>query len=103
MKSRSIAVAFFLLATIFCFAQENKNLNFLPAQPKPGEKIKFEYSTTGTVLSSVNDFTAVAYINDGQLRAQQVNLRPEGDKWGGEISTNDSTKVVFVVFKKTNS
>lgn len=100
MKSRSIAVAFFLLATIFCFAQENKNLNFLPAQPKPGEKIKFEYSTTGTVLSSVNDFTAVAYINDGQLRAQQVNLRPEGDKWGGEISTNDSTKVVFVVFKK---
>jgi len=100
MKLKVIAVAAFLIATAFCIAQEKKNLSFFPLEPKPGEKIKFEYSTSGTVLSGVTAFRAVAYINDGQLRAQEINLTPDGDRWHGEISTNDSTKVVFIVFKK---
>jgi thiol-disulfide isomerase/thioredoxin len=100
MKSRVISVLVFVIAAGCCAAQEKKNLNFSPAEPKPGEKIKFEYSTSGTELGGITDFRTVAYINDGQLRAQEVTVKPEGDRWRGEITTNDSTKVVFVIFKK---
>lgn len=100
MKQKLTLAASLLLAFFFTCAQEYKNLVFSPSKPKPGETIKFEYSTSGTMLGGVKDFEAIAYITDGQLRAQEIKLNSDGDKWHGEISTNDSTKLVFIAFKK---
>ena len=100
MKRKLSMAGIAVLASAVCFAQENKNLSFSPEHPKPGDKIKFEYSTTGTPLGGISDFDAIAYIDDGQVRAEEVKLLGDGDKLSGEISTNDSTKVAFIVFKK---
>lgn len=100
MKSRIGLVAFLLSTTFFSFSQKYSNLSFTPEEPKPGDKIHFEYSTKGTVLGNEKSFDAVAYISDGQVRAQEVWLKSDGDNWSGDISTNDSTKAVFIVFKK---
>jgi thiol-disulfide isomerase/thioredoxin len=100
MRQKFAFAAIFLLTAFFSYAQEYKNLSFSPARPKPGDVIKFEYSTTGTVLGGTKDFEAIAYINDGQVTAQEIKLNADGDKWKGEISTNDSTKVVFIAFKQ---
>jgi len=100
MKQKLILSALLMSATVFTYGQEFKNLVFSPAKPKPGETVKFEYSAAATTLGAEKNFEAVAYIFDGELRAQEVALAPSGDKWVGKISTNDSTKVVFVVFKK---
>lgn len=102
MKMKSFLVAAFLLATIFSFGQEYTNLIRTESSnlPHPGNSIGFEYSPKGTVLGDEKDFEATAYIYDGEFRAQEVKLRMVGDKWSGEITTNDSTKVVFIVFKK---
>lgn len=100
MKAKFSIVAILLLATIFSFSQQYPNLSFSPAQPKPGDKIHFEYSPAGTVLGNETSFDAVAYINDGTVRAQEVKLKADRDKWSGEIMTNDSTKAVFIAFKK---
>jgi thiol-disulfide isomerase/thioredoxin len=100
MKRKLSMAAIVVLVSAVCFAQENKNLSFSSENPKPGDKIKFEYSTKGTPLGGVSDFNAIAYINDGQVRAEEVKLQANGDKWDGEIITNDSTKVAFIVFKK---
>lgn len=98
MKSKLLLLASFLLAGFFAFAQYN-NLKFSPEQPKPGDVIKFEYSTTGTVLGDVKEFEALAYLQDGQLRVQEITLTASGDKWTGSIITNDTTKAVLIVFK----
>jgi hypothetical protein len=100
MKQKLMLAAMLLLAAFFTCAQEYKNLAFSPSKPSPGDVIKFEYSTPGTTLGGTNDFEAIAYINDGQVRAQEIQLTADGDKWKGAIPTNDSTKVVFIVFKK---
>ncbi|HWC54711.1 MAG TPA: TlpA disulfide reductase family protein [Chitinophagaceae bacterium] len=100
MKARLSLVAVLVSATIFSFGQQYSNIRFSPAQPKPGDKIHFEYSTKGTVLGNETSFDAVAYLSDGEVRAQEVWLKPDGDKWTGDITTNDSTKAVFIVFKK---
>ncbi len=100
MKARFVLVVVLLSTTFFSFSQQNSNLVFSPAQPKPGDKIHFEYSTKGTVLGNENFFDAIAYISDGSVRAQEAWLKADGDKWSGDIMTNDSTKAVFIVFKK---
>lgn len=101
MKTKSFFAFVLLLSTALCFGQDyNSNFVLLTSLPKPGENIRFEYSPKGTVLGDSKDFEAIAYIYDGQLRAQEVNLTPDGEKWNGEIKTNDSTKVAAIVFKK---
>src|SRR5574338_1603627 len=100
MKARLSLVAVLISATLFSFSQQDSNLSFYPAQPKPGDKIHFEYSTKGTVLGNETSFDAIAYISDGQVRAQEISLTANGDKWAGDIATNDTTKAVFIVFKK---
>lgn len=100
MKARLSLVVVLITTTLFSFSQQYSNLSFSPAQPKPGDKIHFEYSTKGTVLGNEPSFDAIAYISDGQVRAQEIWLKPDGDKWSGDITTNDSTKAVFLVFKK---
>lgn len=100
MKQKLILAALLVSASVFTYGQEFKNLVFSSAKPKPGETIKFEYSASGTTLGAEKDFEAIAYVYDGELRAQEILLVSSGDKWNGKISTNDSTKIVFVVFKK---
>lgn len=100
MKVRVLLAGLLLAVTSVSFSQQYDNLSFSPAQPKPGEKIHFEYSNKGTVLGNEDNFEAIAYISDGQVRAQEVKLTDEGNKWSGDISTNDTTKAVFIVFKK---
>jgi hypothetical protein len=100
MKQKLTLAAALLLTAFFIRAQDYKNLVIYPARPQPGDVIKFEYSTSGTTLGNEKDFDAVAYIYDGQVRAQEIQLVSDGNKWNGEISTNDSTKVVFISFKK---
>ncbi|HVT87059.1 MAG TPA: TlpA disulfide reductase family protein [Chitinophagaceae bacterium] len=100
MKTRFALVALLVSATIFSFGQQYSNLSFSPAQPKPGDKIHFEYSAKGTVLGNETSFDAIAYLSDGAVRAQDIPLKADGDKWSGDIMTNDTTKAVFIVFKK---
>lgn len=100
MKQRLTLAVTFLLAAFFVSAQDYKNLAFPNPKPIPGSTIQFEYITSGTELGESKDFDAVAYIYDGQLRAQDVKLTSKGDKWKGEVTTNDTTKAVFLVFKK---
>ena len=95
----------FTLFVAFSFAslaaaQPYKNLSFQPAKPGPGESIQFTYSTAGTTLGESREIEAVAYIYDGQLRAQPVSLQPAGNDWTGIIATNDSTRIVYVLFRK---
>ncbi|MBS1918731.1 MAG: TlpA family protein disulfide reductase [Bacteroidetes bacterium] len=100
MKKRFAFLPILLFVNLVSLGQQYSNLSFSPAQPKPGDKIHFEYSNKGTVLGNESSFDAIAYISDGQVRAQEITLKTEGDKWIGNIVTNDSTKVVFLVFKK---
>ena len=100
MKIRFFLVAVFLSTTTFLLSQQNDNLVFIPAQPAAGNKIHFEYSAKGTVLGNEKNFDAIAYISDGLIRAQEVKLAADGDKWAGDIITNDSAKAIFIVFKK---
>lgn len=100
MKARLSLLIALIPATLFSIGQQFSNLSFSPAQPKPGDKIHFEYSTTGTVLGGEASFDAIAYISDGEVRAQEVKLKGSGTNWSGDIITNDSTKAVFLVFKK---
>ncbi len=101
MRQKLTLTALLLFAAFSIYAQQVvKNLSFSPEKPKPGDVIKFEYSTSGTTLGETKDFDAVGYIYDGQLRAQELKLNTNGNKWNGEIRTNDSTKVIFIVFKK---
>lgn len=100
MKIKILLVAALLSATSFSFAQDYSNLHTSGELPKAGKPIWFEYSTKGTVLGDQKDLEAVAYIYDGELRAQEVNLTMKEDKWTGQINTNDSTKAAFIVFKK---
>ncbi|HYM92853.1 MAG TPA: hypothetical protein VET23_01850, partial [Chitinophagaceae bacterium] len=92
MKLRLILVAVLFSVTSFSFSQQYTNLSFSPSQPKPGDKIHFEYSTKGTVLGNEKSFDAIAYLSDGQIRAREIWLKADGDKWSGDIVTNDSTK-----------
>jgi thiol-disulfide isomerase/thioredoxin len=90
-----------LLLGIGLFASaQYSNLKFSPAQPRPGNTIVFEYTTSGTTLGETKDFEALAYLQDGQVRVQEVTLKQSGDKWTGEIKTNDTAKAVLLVFKK---
>jgi len=100
MKARLSLLIVLMTATVFSYGQQYSNLSFSPAQPKPGDKIHFEYSTEGTVLGGEASFDAIAYLSDGEVRAQELKLEGSGTKWSGDIETNDSTKAVFLVFKK---
>ncbi|MBS1620696.1 MAG: TlpA family protein disulfide reductase [Bacteroidetes bacterium] len=100
MKARIIFFVVLVVSAFTSSGQPYSNLIFSPAQPGPGDKIHFTYSPKETVLGNEASFEAIAYISDGQVRAQQVSIKPDGDKWAGTILTNDSTKAVFIVFKK---
>ncbi len=100
MKSKLCLAIVMAVIAVFSYGQQNSNISFSPAQPKPGDKIHFEYSTEGTVLGDETSFEGIAYLSDGELRAQELNLQESGTKWSGDIITNDSTKAVFLVFKK---
>lgn len=100
MKQKFFLAASFLLSVLVTLAQDYRNLSFTPASPKPGDVITFEYSTSGTMLGGIRDFDAFAYVYDGEVRAQDVKLLSAGNRWKGEIKTNDSSKVVFLSFKK---
>jgi hypothetical protein len=87
-----------LMATLFSFGQY-ANLKITPEVPKPGAKIHFEYNPAGTVLGGLTNFEAIAYIQDGMVRAQELTLVRTGDTWSGDIMTNDTTKAFMVVFR----
>ncbi len=99
MKSKFIMLCIVLLSVMTAFAQYS-NLKFLPEQPRPGDEIHFEYSSTGTTLGATEDFMAVAYLHDGVVRAREAELKKKDGKWTGTIQTNDTTKAVLLVFKK---
>src|SRR5262245_28817241 len=99
MKRIAPVLAMLLLASHFLFAQTS-NLVVSPSQARPGDKIHIEYNPKGTVLGETNDFQAIAYIEDGMVRAQEIVMTRSGDKWIGDFSTNDTTKSFMVVFKK---
>ena len=71
MKQKFILATMVLATAMFTYGQEFKNLVFSPGKPAPGDVIKFEYSTTGTLLGGVKDIEAVAYVYDGEMRARK--------------------------------
>lgn len=100
MKAKSCFVSVFILLSFFSYSQPYTNLKFFPAQPKPGDKIIIEYDPAGTALEKETSFDAVAYILDGQSRAQDVIFKYQNNKWHGDIVTNESAKALYIVFKK---
>lgn len=97
-----ISIASALLLVLFTASglQAQKNLVFQPEQPKPGESIRIRYNPSATELFGMNDLTALAYLvaNKGVPVVQEVQLTKDGNTYVGDITTNDSTKAVFVKF-----
>lgn len=98
MKAKILLLIAFALTSIYSFSQYN-NISFSPAQAKPGDKINFEYSTSGTTLGEAKDIKAFAYLQDGAVRVQEVTLTAKDGKLTGQVITNDTTKAVLLVFK----
>jgi thiol-disulfide isomerase/thioredoxin len=99
MKFR-IATALLLASLVTASLQAQKNLVFEPAQPAPGQTIQIRYNTSATELFGLDNISALAYLlaNKGQPVVQEVQLSKQGADYVGNITTNDSTRAVFVRF-----
>lgn len=98
MQIRLLLTPTLLLLSLIAFAQYD-NLAFKPADATPGNIVEFEYNPVGTPLAETKEVTPVVYIFDGQIRAVDVALTRNGDKWKGAIPTNDTTKAILIGFK----
>src|SRR5829696_8797650 len=97
-----ISIASILLLVVFnaTSIQAQKNVAFRPEQPKPGESIRVRYNPSATDLFGMDNISALAYLlaNKGEPVVQEVQLSKDGNVYVGDITTNDSTRAVFVKF-----
>lgn len=96
----SIASALLLVAFAATSIQAQKNVRFQPEQPKPGEPVRIRYNPSATELFGMENISAFAYLiaTKGQPAVQEVLLTKDGNTYVGDVTTNDSTKAVFVKF-----
>lgn len=100
MRIHRIATSLLLALLVAAGLQAQKNLVLQPEQPKPGETIKIRYNPSATELFGMENITALAYLvaNKGTPVVQEVQLAKAGNEYVGEITTNDTTRAVFVRF-----
>ncbi|MCD2424961.1 TlpA family protein disulfide reductase [Niabella pedocola] len=101
MKSKFLLTLLLALGHFFTWAQYS-NLRFTPAQPKPGDVIRFEYDPTGTPLEKTGTITPAIFLYDGTIRAAEVTASKTNGKWTGSIPTNDTAKALLITFKQDN-
>ncbi len=101
MKSKFLLTLLLALGHFFTWAQYS-NLRFTPAQPKPGDVIRFEYDPTGTPLEKAETITPAIFLYDGTIRAAEVTASKTNGKWTGSIPTNDTAKALLITFKQDN-
>ncbi|MBO9592381.1 MAG: redoxin domain-containing protein [Niabella sp.] len=101
MKSTFLLTLLLALGHFFTWAQYS-NLRFTPAQPGPGDIIRFEYDPAGTPLEKAETITPAVFLYDGTIRAAEVTASKTNGKWTGSISTNDTAKALLIAFKQDN-
>ncbi|WP_018630309.1 TlpA family protein disulfide reductase [Niabella aurantiaca] len=102
MKSKFTLTLLLALSHFFVAAQYT-NLKFTPAQPEPGETVRFEYDPAGTTLEKADNITPAVFIYDGSIKAAETSFTKTGDgKWTGSFSPNDKAKAVLIAFKQDN-
>lgn len=97
MNTRLLPVIALLLISTIGLAQQH--ITFTPANAAPGNTIEFTYDPSGTPLGDVKEITPAVFLFDGDVRAVEVTLIKNGDRWKGSIPTNDATCAVLVGFK----
>ncbi|SDC86611.1 TlpA family protein disulfide reductase [Niabella drilacis] len=102
MKSKFLLTGLLTLSTLFIWAQ-HENLRFTPAQPKPGDIIRFEYDPSGTPLENAEAVTPAVFLYDGTIRAVEVTASRANGRWTGSIPTNDTAKALLIAFKQDNN
>ncbi len=84
---------------IVCTFVSGQALTFKPEKPAAGQKIVISYNPSGTTMLGIENFEVTAYLMEGVAPlAREIKLAKKGTIYQGEITTNDSSKVVFVVF-----
>lgn len=77
-----------------------------PQYPSPGETVSFEYNPTGGPLEG-HDIIATAYVIDFELadgiQALEVNLKKTDNTYTGEITTDETNRLVFFSFSSADS
>jgi thiol-disulfide isomerase/thioredoxin len=99
---RPLRISGLMMLLLFSISiQAQKNVVFEPAQPKPGETIRISYNPSASPLFGLEDFSAYAHlVANGQMPVvQEVKLTKEGTNYVGSISTNDTTRAVFIRFE----
>ena len=99
MRIHSIASLLLVVITATGI-QAQKNIAFQPEQPKPGESIRIRYNPSATELFGLDNINALAYLvpNKGMPAVQEIQLTKDGNFYVGDVTTNDSTRAVFVKF-----
>lgn len=97
---------FFSLLTILFLTVSltGQNLTFSPEKPKAGEKITITYQPEDTPLAGAADIEGTLYVLEAEgnkypeLKAYDLPLKAEGDKWVADWTASAPTKSLFVSF-----
>ncbi|MBX3253444.1 MAG: TlpA family protein disulfide reductase [Chitinophagaceae bacterium] len=98
MNIKLLTTPALLLFAVISLAQNNR-LVFNTPNPSPGSTISFEYSSAGGPLADAKEITPAVYVFDGQVRAVELALTKDGNRWKGEIPTSDTAKAILIGFK----
>ncbi|HJP64273.1 MAG TPA: TlpA disulfide reductase family protein [Mucilaginibacter sp.] len=78
-------------------AQINTHLKLASEQPSAGEMISFTYDPAGTAVDGQKNITATAFCMDNKDNpASDVDLKPEGNIFKGELNIPIATKAFFI-------
>ena len=77
-----------------------QGFNYMPPQPKIGDKVKFNYASMLTSLAGSNNIKCTAYfITKSEPIAVEIALKQNGMEYNGEFLLKDSTTLTCLVFK----
>ena len=92
------------LLVLFVFmnnAMAQQSFTLQPAKPTAGQKITIRYNSASTPLLDETNIEAYAYLLEGKTPlVQEIALTKSGNEYTGQVTTNDSTRAVFVTFSK---
>lgn len=86
-----------LLAFQIVFAQNDSHLKLSDQNPAAGEKITLTYDPAGTVTEGEKDIAAtVYYLDNKNYPAEDIDLKPDGKFFKGDITVNPTAKAFFI-------
>ena len=102
MKSKILGTLLCICISIFMHAQDN--FTYTPAQPQPGDIIKFSYTTAGDLAGNNKPIEAfVLSMNNSGPEVIDIKVSRNGGKWEGSFKTDTSTKLIALGFKIDNN